>query len=146
MSPFVAALPISRAPRPPLACCLASAPRYRSMSARCFTVAIGIPEVDAVGELHRYRPSLRGIRTDVPLYSTVRLLSRYLLSVPKIKLGKASRHCAEVPQPNPSAALDSEFFRSDRRRFDRAPKLLTPVAQTNLHAETDQTLPACFGL
>ena len=52
-----------------------------------YAVAIGIPEVDAVGELHRYRPSLRGIRTDVPHYSTVGPLSRYLLSVAKINFG-----------------------------------------------------------
>jgi hypothetical protein len=109
-------------------------------------VAIGIPEVDAIGELHLYRPSLRGIRTDVTHYRLSGPLSRYLLIVAKIKLWKASRHCAGAPQLNPSAPLDSGLSRSERQRFDCGLKPLTQVARSNLHAEADQTLPACFGL
>ena len=68
--------------RPPLAGRLVGGPRYDQVVdvGEVFhdLVAIGIREVDAVGELHRCRPALRGIRTDVTHYSTVRSLSRYL--------------------------------------------------------------------
>src|SRR5262245_35306730 len=104
---------------PPLASCLVGGPSYDQVVdvGEVFhdAVAIGIPEVDVVGELHRSRTSFGG------------LLPCYLLSVAKIKLGKASCRCAESHQLSPSPALASQFSRSDRGLFDHGPQPPTQV-------------------
>src|SRR5262245_44222776 len=67
-----------------------------------------------------------------------------LVSVARIKHWRTSSRCAESCRISPSPPLASQFFRSDRRQFDRALKPLGQVARSSIDLEADQTVPASF--